>query len=373
MGSKFCSDNGHRAELDNLRFAATDVIVNQNELSDGDARSIGTCSEQSSAPSIKRVPVSALNRRFYWEEKRKRENFFDLDSVDEANELVPCPEKALSDITSVRYKPIKRSLLTKTNLLMRDHISSPSQRLLYKDKGGTPRSVCSDQVVWSSRRLRSSGLNLDVHKSTKTSGNTGRGSAVGPLGYSTDERSVNTSPEIHQKSDSESDSLKYPKKLAEAKDSLEEVFHKSQFVDRDIINKIKPYSQNTSDTDQTSHRNSGSPAFHSSCNKHHRGGNTFKYPNERKGASKWCTSSLVSNHDFRQSPQVPMLIYESTASNEIEVRSRPTQHISKIVNDKENEVDVALIFKTPVDENVLDEGWSKTDYAPGENEDVALP
>jgi len=302
--------------------------------------------------------------------KKKRDNFFDLDSVDESNEF---PEKALSDITSVRYKPGKRSLLTKTNLLIRDHKSAPPQQLLYQHWNGRPRSVCSDQALWNNRRHRSSGMNLDVHKIAKWSQHTERGSGKNQLGYSTDERSFNTSLEVDEKSDSASDSLKYPRKQAEAKNSPEKVFHKSQLVDIDIGNKIKPSSQKTSDTDQTSHRNSGSPAYYSSYNRQHRGHNTFKYPEERKGSAKECSTNLASNHDGQELPEVPMLIEENTVDSDIKHLSRPSQRITEIAIDIENDVDVQLIFKTPADQDLLKESWSKTDYAPEDNEGVALP
>merc|ERR1719320_1933139 len=225
---------------------------------------------------------------------------------------------------------------------------------------GGPPSVCSDQVGWNSRRPRSTGRSpLLVYKRARSSGYNETGSAKFAPGYSTDERSFITSLDLNEKSDSESDSLEFPRKQAEAKDSLKDESHKSQVVD--IINKVKPSSLNTSDTDQTSHRNSGSPAY-SSQNRPHRA-------EERKEASKRCSSTITSNHDFRQPTEVPMLIDENTVDNAVELLSRRSEHTLEVAEiEKENEVDVGLIFKTLEGEDVLSEDWSKTDHAPGNNE-----
>jgi len=349
----FCSDLKHRQELHDLRYAVqVQEVVDDNELSDGDSRSIVTVSEESSAPSVKRVPLSALHRRVYRDEKKKREIFFDLDSVDEANEVA---EKAFSDITSVRYKPTNRSLLTKANLSIRERMSAPSQGMLSQNawwNNARPPSVCSDQAGWNSRRPRSTGRSLLVYKTARSSGYTETGSAKFAPGYSTDERSFNTSLDLNEKSDSGSDSLKYPRKQAEAKDSLKFEFHKNQMVD--IINRVKPSSLNTNETDQTSP--------YSSHNRLHRA-------EERKEASQRCNSNIASNHDFRQPHEVLMLIDDNTVGNAVSQRSE--LEVAEI--EKENEDDVGLIFKTLEGEDVLSEGWSKTDHVPGNNEHVALP
>merc|ERR1719285_49382 len=303
-----------------------------------------------------RVPVSATHRLVYRDEIKKRENFFDLDSVDEVNE---CEGKAFSDITSLKYKPTRCSLLIEANLSTAASESVPSQRM-FRQEERRPSSVHSAQVG------RSSSRNLEMYKTPMSSANTVMGFSKITKEYSTDERSINTSLEIYWKSEGESDSLKCPRRLTASNDSLKEVF----LGDRDVANKVMLSPQNTMDIDQTIHGNSDSPAC-SSHNRQQGGYNKHIYPEEKNGVSIRCSWTSASNHAFPQPAGVPLLIDENTLTSEIELLSRPTQRISDGLMEDDNHV--GLIFKALCDEDILGKGWSDTDLAPGENEHVTLP
>jgi len=313
-----CSDRAQCRNLHDLRYLVDEI--DNCELSDSGARSTGTCSGCSSPPLIKRVPVSVKHRLVYRDEKKKREIFFDLDSVDEVN---GCVEKAFSDITSIKFKSRRCSLLSEGDLSTPVNESAPSQLMLSLEES-RPSSVRSAQVG------RSSSCNLEVWKTPMSSANTAMGSSKIAKKYSTDERSLNTSLEKYWKPESDSDSLNYERKQTAANDSLEAVFHENQLANRDAANKEVLSPQKTIDTDQTSHRSSNSPAC-SSHNRQYGGYNTFKYPG-------------------------------------------PTLRVSEGGEiDKEDDIHVGLIFKALCDEDILGEASSKTDYTSEENEHVVLP
>lgn len=363
----FCSDPGRRPDLQNLRYTI-DEGFDLNESSDGETPSERTGSEHST-PSITKVPISAIHRRVYRNERKERQNFFDLDSVDEVNEVA---EKALSDITSIRYKPKKRARLTRANLSIRDHQSTPSLRVHRHNlrfNSQRPSSVCSDQPGWNDYQPRSRSSSRAGDKMPKSLGDARRDSDKSRLGYSTDERSFNTL-DPYEKSESDSDSLKFPRKKEEAKGfQSEEELKKCNVVD--IVNKPKPCSQYTSETDITSLRNNGSSAC-SSYDLQQR--DRFRSSEECKHAAKRCSRPFSMKHDFQQPPEVPMLIQTNNDDIEIELPSRRSQRI--VLPDelnKENDIDVGLIFSTSGNEALLNKDWSQIDYTQKCNENVVLP
>jgi len=273
-----CSDPGGRPALHDLRYT---VDVDSFPELDPDFQE----SEQNCTPSIRTVPISAKDLRMYRVEKKKRDSFFDLDAVDEANEFTG---KVISDMTHNRNQ---NKRLTKANLLVRDRKQDnyclPRVRIKnqnYRMNIPRARSVCSDQEEWKTSRAISVCSEQAVYLHPRAAADTGKGSrqhtvsprgyctdefvsacdssvqtdyfmarpsaqkekysskcTISQRGYSTDELSYYASIELAEKSESESDSLKFAGTWDEAGEPpSEETLVKSGAIDTHTEISISP-------------------------------------------------------------------------------------------------------------------------------------
>lgn len=389
----FCSDPVPGSGVRDFRYAL-DAELDFCELSDCESETGCTNSEQSCTPSVKRVPIPVNQLRLYKNESKKRECFFDLDSVDEAHEDM---EKAFSDVTSMRYIPNKQARLTKANLSKRDSKQNSHQGSMLRVHGQNgrwnsrrPRSVCSYQAGRNSTRPRSICSDKVLYIREKSNAYVDEGSSIiSPRGYCIDERSLNASANFDEKSESESDSLKFPKfprTRADATEQLDEgIDHKHQAI-KDTpeqilevrmnsfckVKELKPISPNSNDTDKTSLGNCGSPEIFA-LDRQQRGVGSFNYTEGKKQTLKRDNSFFQLNHDSEQFPEVPMLIFDSSADNAIELQSRRSQETvvpSDMIKKKNTYVGHIMNLETKArpSKDCAEFAYSRRDF-----DDVELP
>jgi len=376
----FCSDPGTHPGTHDLQYGMEAEHYLQ-DLSNDESESECTMSRHS-RPSIKKLTIPANHLRAYRSEAKKRDCFFDLDSVDEVLEVAG---KAFSDITSLRYQPKKPSRLTKANLSIRDNKQNSwtgslrhngqKERFNSSNQAGwnsnCPRSVCSDQVVYTRKK--------SYENDEKCQYKFNNASRV----YCRDDKSLNASSELDEKSENESDSLEFPKPRTETRESLNE----GMFLEREgtedspgkivklgaalfiKVSKLKPSSPNTSDTDGTSLRNSGSPE---TCVRRQQRDDLSFNAGRKERTLKRDNNHDEIKHHFRQLPKVPMLIHESSDSL-IELHTHRSQQI--VLNGKmckRNDADEGVIFSSPKMEDIQLKSGPPV-YTKEHNNHVTLP
>jgi len=417
-----CSDPGGRPGLDDLRYA----LDSFPELDPGLSGP-----EKSCTPSIRTVPISANDLRVYRVEKKTRDSFFDLDSVDEVNEF---PVKAISDMSN---NPTQPKRLTKANLLVRDskqdrsclpRVRINNQKL--RMNNSRARSVCSDQEEWKTNRAISVCSEQAVYFRPRATGDTAfRQHLVTPRGYGTDERSAvsvcdsskqadyfrvrpstqreifankciispreyctdelsdNAYIELVEKSDSESDSLIFVEPKDDEREPLNgETLLKFLAIENHNetsispspnslfkTNKVKPDTPNISGTDSTSLRSSGSLA-NSSGDRYQRDDCSFVYPKYSNKSMKRDDNSVDIIFDSLHPSEAPMLSSEKTTDNEVELDHKKCQHI--LITGKmnsNNDVEGGLIFSTRVTDGILHRDFVDPGDAESINKNVELP
>jgi hypothetical protein len=390
MGA-MCSDPGHRPELSDLRYA---VDTEFDDLNDCDSE-IG--SEISFVPSITRVPIARDHLRVYRIEKKNQEIFFDLDSVDE---VYGVQEKAKSDVTSYNTN---RNQCTRTWMCESKQDSYSSQTMYANGQNARlsshdTRSVCSDQTKKRSSQTESACSERGVYTRPKASGKTkecikhtlfSRGqctdeesfssvcsdrvevrrrasphtercsenSIASPRGYCTDDISFKASIELAEKSESESDSLKFVATQGEARKSIgESMLEEFQTIEKLTIKsstqKINTIKQNkekltsASDTDSTSIRSSVSQAYETDETEQRRDG-SFVYP-EPKGQKLGGVSNFSDKIlDFQQLPEGKLLNCGGKVVNTSETHNQKSHAIAEIgERNTVDEGEEVLIFTT---------------------------
>jgi len=409
-----CSDPGHRPGpgLDNLRY------TNEAEFDD-----FNDFDSFRQTPAIRRVPIPVNQLRAYRSEKKKRESFFDLDSVEDDFELM---EETKTDVISLSTKSNQSTTLEKINN------STPDR----KQEGHLPRvitvscpntkvsdtsSVCSDQQdcnshqstsVCSDRELnlkqeasesrkkepvkvivRSRGLCTDkgpvyMVRSKQSEYMRSRGSRwleTGPSdnvitlrGYCTDE--------ITEKSDSESDSLKFVAIRSEARKSLcESMLKQSVSIDKESqksvsgmttilkSNRPKANSPHMSDTDSTSIRSGLSPVV-SPYETYHRRNGSVEYHQPTETTIIQDRNSVDMIHDYQNDAELPMLMLGRTSNEIAELDGHNSQYTTVTGQTiKKNEGDEGLIFDTPGIVNTLIDDCQQTEYEGIDISKVLLP
>jgi len=410
-----CSDPGHRPGVHDLRYTED---IEFDDYSD--------CDSLRQTPSISRVPIPVNQLRVYRVEKKTRESFFDLDSVDEDYEVVG---KAKCDIVSLSNKSKQPTTLEKVNSSKPDSKQESNSLKVIPVNCQNPRlsetsSVCSDQPGWNYPRSALLCSDREVNMKLESSGNTKKGtvcprgkctdkepirSVCGdqpvymglresrctekgsgdyvktPEGYCTDEISYNASVELTDKSDSESDSLKFVVTQSEARKSLcESTFKECRSIDNQPkksasgmtqflnSNKPKPNSY-LSDTDSTSINSGGSLAVspfdtYQRCN----GSSDYPEPNEQR--LKGESNSVDNINDFAHTAKVPLLILGGTTDEATELDGHQSQYITMTGQAiKENEAGEGLIFDTPGIVNTFINDCQKTEYLGSDISNVVLP
>jgi len=414
-----CSDPGGRPAVHD-RFTVD--VESFPELDPGFSES-----EQNCTPSIRTVPISANDLRIYRVEKKKRDSFFDLDAVDEANEFTG--KVMISDMTCNRNKP---KSLTKANLQVRErkqgnyclprvHVKNQNYRMNFPRAG----SVCSDKEEWKTSRAISVCSDHAVYLHPRAAVYTGKGSrqhTVSPRGYCTDEfvsacdssdqtdyfmartsaqkdrysskctvsqreyftdeLSYNASIELAEKSESESDSLKFPRTCDEAREPpSEETLVQFRAIDTHTetsisprensffkVKKLKPSTPHIC-TDTISLRSSGSAA-----------NDVYKRGDCRSVCSKSSEQRLKRDKNsadmivvFQHPLEDPMLSCAKTTDDEVELDEK-SQHtfLAGEINNKD-EVEGGLIFTTQDRGELFQRVFQDTEDAESNNKNVALP
>jgi len=356
----FCSDPGQRPGH-NLRFAgdSLDDTETSDEWPPAEVKPCGFVARKSSPankkrglPSVKKVPLSSKHLRVYQSEKKWQECSFDLDSVNEADLLA---EKALSDITYHAYwhNPSMGARLTEANLSMRD------SKEVWKN---SVNMVSLQKARWNDRKARSVCSDRVVHYGTYWCGDREeifsqqcpRCSSREPI-----------SNESYAKSDSESDSLKYPRTQTRDSESLsDEVL----FMGRSTqVNKQKAISPGTSETDRSSLPKScrsapfGYRTYVRDDKKRSDGHYIYPETNESRAKVEYSQFKIYKN--VRQEGTIrPSDQYIADAG---ELSARP---IERVTNTEED----GLIFNTLGVEDILYKDWPETDCKTRRSE-VTLP
>jgi len=411
-----CSDPGHRPGVHDLRYTE---VVEFNDFSDSDSLR--------QTPSISRVPIPVNQLRVYRVEKKSRESFFDLDSVDADYEDVG---KAKCDIVSLSNKSKQPKTLEKVNSSQPDSKQESNSLKVIPVNCQSPRlseksSVCSDQPGWNYPRSAWVCSDREVNWRPESSGNTKKGTVCprgkctdnepirsvcsdqaanmrlrGPRctekgsgdyvktleGYSTDDISYNASVELSEKSDSESDSLKFIATQSEARKSLwESMFEECRSIDNQPkksvsgmtqflkSNKPKPNSPYITDTDSTSIR-SGVSLTLSPVDTYQRRNGSFEYPEPNEQRLKGESNYVDNIHDFQHTAKVPLLILGRATDEATELDGHQSQYITMTGQAiKENEAGEGLIFDTPGIVDAFINDCQKTEYAGSDISNVVLP
>jgi len=403
-----CSDPGHRPGLDNLRYTNNPEFDDFNDFD-----------SFRPAPSIRRVPIPVNQLRAYRFEKKKRESFFDLDSVEDDCELM---EETKTDVISLSTKSNQRITLEKINNRTPDRkeeghlprvITVSCQNTKLSDTSSVcsdqpdcnshqSTSVCSDpefnlkQEVSESRKMepvkiivRSRGLCTDkepvymVRNNMKSRGSRwlesgSTDNVITPRGYCTDE--------ITEKSDSESDSLKFVATQSEARKSLcESMLKESMSIEKHSqksesgkttflkSNRPKTNSPHMSDTDSTSIR-SGLSLADSPYDTYQRRNGSIEYHEPTETTIIRERNPVGMIHDFPHAAELPLLILGRTSNEIAELDGHNSQYTTVTGQTiKENEGDEGLIFDTPGIVNTFIDDCQQTEYEGIDISKVLLP
>lgn len=351
MGA-ICSDPKRKPE-NNWRF--TTESFDDSEFSDCSiSEPLVEVNAEKSPPFVKTIPLSSKQLCVNLAENKKRDCYFDLDSVNDSHSL---PEKALSDITlhTCKHNPYRPARLTKANLSIRDSKgiwkgNSHQVPVQFHKEQFNPlmaRSVCSDQPLY---RMTYQGGHRENIRSICSRCSSREYLANGRC--------------ISHKSDSVSDSLEYPRSRKKESEPLK--LQKDQ-VDlckegRSIGNKLKSNSPQTCETDRTSPFLSytsmpvGSQRCADEEKKHNDGYFFYSKTNDARG--KGDLQPVDLNFDFRKHIQAATVGFEKYTSDSLELHTRPSEKV--VIN--ENEDDGGLIFNTTLIEGTINKGWQEADY-----------
>jgi len=398
-----CSDPGHRPGLDNLRYTI-----------DSESEDFNDVDSFRHTPSIRRVPIPVNQVRAYRVEKKKRESFFDLDSVEDDCELM---EETKTDIMSLSAKTNQPPTLEKIKTSMSDSQEGHLPGEITVNYCQNPRSsdtstVCSDQVECNNLKNTSVCSDREVSLKKWASENRNKkptrdiacpqgifndkgpvylvrskqsvymrsrgarwpdsGSSdnvITPRGYCTDEI------ELTDKSDSESDSLKFVTIRSEARKSLSKnMLNESVSNDKKSQKSVpgmttflksnwpKMHSPHITDTDSTSIRSGWSPA-NSPYDTYQRRNGSIEYHEPTETTMTRERNSFDIIHDYQHATELPLLILSKTDNETAELDVRHSQYSTVTVHKiNENEGDEGLIFDTPGIVNTLIDDSQQTEY-----------